>query len=212
MNGCWMVTITGHEHHLSGHGVQANPIDIYDIAWSLSQINRFVGHCKRPYSVAEHSILVADLARIDGKAPEVQLACLLHDAHEAYTGDTSAPAKNAIGLSWGSFETPQADRTRRALNVHETFRKHAAMVNRFDLVALATERLQLTNYNAVHHAPWPVIDTPGEEIRPSSWANLTSSQAQSRRWKDWRDQFLMRYFDLCRSVQASAVAAEGVSA
>lgn len=203
---CWMVTITGHEHHLSGSGVQANAIEVQDIAWALSQTNRFVGHATRPYSVAEHSLLVSDLARVDGKAADVQLACLLHDAHEAYTGDVSSPAKNAIGLQWGTFETLQADRVRRALGVVEIFRTHGPLIDRFDLIALATERQQLTHYNPTYHAPWPVIDTAGDEVKPSTWANLNSHGAQRRRWFEWRDLFLARYFELCRAVSAQSAA------
>ena len=33
-------------------------ITALDIAWSLAQTNRFSGRCLRPYSVAEHSLLV----------------------------------------------------------------------------------------------------------------------------------------------------------
>jgi uncharacterized protein len=201
MSGCWMVTITGREHFLSGAEVQTNLIDIYDVAWALSQINRFVGHAMRPYSVAEHSLFVAEIAARDGKTPLVQLACLLHDAHEAFTNDVSSPAKNAIGLQWGRFEALQADRVRRALGVEAAFAKHQSMICHFDLVALATERQQLTNYNPRHHAPWPVIDTVGAQVRPCAWANLTAGPSR-RGWKEWRDAFLLRYFDLCRAVQA----------
>lgn len=207
MSDCCMVTITGREHHLAGDEVQTQAIDIYDIAWSLAQINRFTGHAIRPYSVAEHSMFVAEIAERDGKTPLVQLACLLHDAHEAFTNDLSSPAKNAVGLQWGRFEALQADRVRRFLGVNEAFRQHANMINYFDLHALATERLQLTNYNARHHAAWPVIDTFGAEIQPCRWANLTSNGAGRRTWKDWRDAFLLRYFDLCRAVQADGSAA-----
>lgn len=203
----WMLTATGREHFFSGEQAQDQMIDIYDIAWSLAQINRFTGHAMRPYSVAEHSLFVAELAARDGKTAFVQLACLLHDAHEAFTNDLSTPAKNAVGLSWGRFETLQADHVRRFLGVHEAFRQHGGLINHFDLQALATERLQLTVFNPRHHAPWPVLDTQGAEIKPCSWANLTGHGSTRRGWKEWRDCFLLRYFDLCRAVQADASAA-----
>lgn len=199
----WMITITGRQHYLSGDQVQENQIDIYDVAHALSQINRYTGHTKRPYSVAEHSMLVSELARHDGKSALVQLACLVHDAHEAYSGDMSTPAKNAVGLQWAEFEHRQADRVRRALGLVETFNVHGRLIRHFDLVALATERREITTYNPRHHAPWPVIDTPGEEIKPSSWARLNDLSCIRRRWSDWRDAFLLRYFDLCREVQAT---------
>lgn len=209
---CWMLTITGHEPALSGPEVQSNPVDIYDIAWSLSQVNRFTGHAQRPYSVAEHSLLVTDLARQDGKSLEVQLACLLHDAHEAFTNDLSTPAKNAVGLAWAQFETPHADRVRRALHVNDVFARCGPTVYHFDLVALATERLQLTRFNREHHREWPVLDTYGQEVKPATMFNLMGNAVANRRWKEWRDLFLMRYFDLARAVQASAPARQEVAA
>lgn len=74
----------------------ANPnpdsIVITDIAWHLSQIVRWTGACKFPYSVAQHSIWACYLAQ-----EEFKLEALLHDAHEAYTGDISRPMKVLIG-------------------------------------------------------------------------------------------------------------------
>lgn len=62
-----------------------------DIAAHLSQINRFGGAGKVPYTVLEHSLLVAELV-----APPLRRAALLHDATEAYLGDVVAPLKVAL--------------------------------------------------------------------------------------------------------------------
>lgn len=63
-------------------------IDIRDIAHSLALLNRFAGHTPEPYSVAQHSVLVAEMA------PEgLKLQALLHDAHEAYVVDMPSPWK-----------------------------------------------------------------------------------------------------------------------
>lgn len=67
-------------------------INFVEIAHHLAQINRFAGGTRFPYSVAQHSVLVHDML-----PPEVQLYGLLHDAHEAYTGDIITPIKAAIG-------------------------------------------------------------------------------------------------------------------
>lgn len=198
----WMITRHGQEHHLSGHEALANRIDIADIACSLAQTNRFNGHCIRPYSVAEHSLLVAGLAEREGKSALVQLACLLHDAHEAYTGDQSTPAKQAIGLSWTAFEARQCDLVRRAMGLLVAFQAYRDLIHHFDLVALATEREQLTTWDASKHQPWPVIDTPGREVPPAAGVVLNSFERSNRPWTQWRDIFLARYFALAGVVQS----------
>ena len=62
-------------------------IDIEDVARGLSLINRFGGQSRRAFSVAQHSLVVAELAK-----PHLRLAALLHDAHEALIGDWLRPA------------------------------------------------------------------------------------------------------------------------
>lgn len=63
-------------------------VSILDIARALSQINRYTGHTRVAYSVAEHSVRASKL--VD---PQYALIALLHDAHEAYVGDVSHPLK-----------------------------------------------------------------------------------------------------------------------
>lgn len=63
---------------------------------SLARIPRFNGHAERRYSVAEHSLRCWWLARELLTAPEIRLALLLHDAHEALMGDISRPARLLI--------------------------------------------------------------------------------------------------------------------
>lgn len=65
------------------------------IAHRLANIQRFTGH-PLALSVAAHSWMVAEAMRGDGHPPVVQLVGLLHDAHEAYTGDITAPLKQAM--------------------------------------------------------------------------------------------------------------------
>lgn len=67
-----------------------------DIAHHLGMLCRYGGGVSRFYSVAEHSVLVADLLEWQGQPSEVVLAGLLHDAAEAYVGDMIAPLKFAL--------------------------------------------------------------------------------------------------------------------
>lgn len=201
----WMTTATGKDHYLSGCGVYMNDVDLYDIAWHLAQINRFHGACNRPYSVAEHSLLCADLARHDGKSALQQLLCLAHDAHEAYTNDQSSPSKHAIGLAWAHFEHTHADRVRRALGLATGYAAYKRLVAHYDAVALATERRDLTKFDADRNRPW-AIDEPGGPA-PAAWVNLNAIDRVNARWSEWRDQFLTRFLDLQRQVQEDAAIA-----
>lgn len=66
------------------------------IAHSLSMQCRFTGHCREFYSVAQHSVLVAD-AIGTGCPPPLRLAALLHDAGEVLVGDVASPLKHQLG-------------------------------------------------------------------------------------------------------------------
>ena len=78
-----------------------NQIDTIDIAKGLTNQARFCGQLHTYYSVADHSLLVADLAvdyaRKNGlreeEIPVLQLYALLHDASEAYIKDIPRPLK-----------------------------------------------------------------------------------------------------------------------
>jgi hypothetical protein len=68
-------------------------VKLEDIAHALSQMCRANGHFKTFYSVAQHSMNCAKEAKARGLSQRVQLACLLHDASEAYISDITRPVK-----------------------------------------------------------------------------------------------------------------------
>lgn len=59
------------------------PISPGLLAHALSLLNRFTGQTKAGHSVAEHSVMVRNLADSRYHSPLINRACLLHDAPEA---------------------------------------------------------------------------------------------------------------------------------
>lgn len=196
----WMITNTGREHHLLGTAQQFNEPTIEEIAHALAQINRFTGHTKRPYSVAEHSLLVCSIAANEGASPMAQLAALLHDAHEAFTGDVSSPVKWAIGEPWEVLEQSQAIGLHNALGVRSAMVAHHASVKRWDLMALATERRDLTRYDPEVNMPWPILDTPGQVVQTIGICINTPERA-NRHWKEWQQMLVEKHEQLTREAQ-----------
>jgi 5'-deoxynucleotidase YfbR-like HD superfamily hydrolase len=86
MKQYWIETFNGNTFDYEN--LSMNIIEIEDIAHALSQVCRFNGHCRSFYSVAEHSVHVANV--IDER---LALAGLLHDGTEAYMPDIPTPLK-----------------------------------------------------------------------------------------------------------------------
>lgn len=184
----WITTASGLELDL----LLPNPssIDIYGIAWALAQINRFTGHARRPYSVAEHSLLVADIAEHELHLDvHGQLAALMHDAHEAYCGDLHTPGKRAVGQAWTLFERHLQAPVQRKFALHGPSRVHAAAIKFADLTALACERRDLLPRTPT---PWPVL----ADVPPLFRINLNAPERRDKDWEFWRDRFLDRFHEL----------------
>jgi hypothetical protein len=88
--GEWIALYGGNRAYL--YDIQPGEIFISDIARALSHIARFGGHTPWHYSVAQHSILVAEELERTGYTYRA-LWGLLHDAAEAYIGDVVRPIK-----------------------------------------------------------------------------------------------------------------------
>lgn len=83
-------------------------IDIEDIAHALSMLCRANGHFPTFYSVCQHSINCMREAEARGYSVRVQLACLLHDASEAYLSDVTRPVKAELPR-YKEIEAPLQD-------------------------------------------------------------------------------------------------------
>lgn len=68
---------------------------ITDIAHHLAKICRYSGllGLDTHYSVAQHSVIMSQYARLNGSSLMFQKMCLLHDASEAYLGDVLSTVK-----------------------------------------------------------------------------------------------------------------------
>lgn len=87
----WIQTYSGKVFYpLTPH---IKSIDIIDIAHSLSLICRYVGHIKHFYSVAQHSVIIANHFKDD---PILAKWGLLHDGPEAYIVDIPRPIKKKL--------------------------------------------------------------------------------------------------------------------
>lgn len=88
------ITFTG--KHLDLENITPDQIDIKDITHALGNICRFSGQTKWFYSVLQHSVLLEKIYNelIPNASPKNRLACLLHDATEAYLGDITRPVQD----------------------------------------------------------------------------------------------------------------------
>jgi len=178
----WILTAGGRMVDLQYVDHQA--LQLRDIAHALAQINRFTGHARRPYSVAEHSLLVLEI--VERLMPEVDAhgrhLALMHDAHEAYIGDVSSPLKCMLRNDWPMLDERLQSSVRSAYGLHTAAFNWSALVKAADLIALATERQQLMHPAG---AMWEVL----LHVQPVEWVDLMSRERCAMTWADWRDRF-----------------------
>lgn len=126
-------------------------IEIEDIAHGLAFVARWNGQTLGdfPYSVAEHSLLVEQIAgrQNPGWGARWRLAALLHDAPEYVLGDMISPVKAAIGTGYGELDA------RLAAAVHMRFGLPAVIpvevkraIKRADKVSAWLEAVQIAGF------------------------------------------------------------------
>jgi hypothetical protein len=187
----WMVLKDGQELSLSYP--RPDDISIERIAHQLAQINRFTGAASRPYSVAEHSLLVVELMERGGMTcPHGLMAGLLHDAHEIICNDQSTPSKHEIGPGWTMFEERMQEVVAAAMHTRAAWCKYHRAVKLADMQALAIERDQLVpkvQPNGYASTPWPGL----HGIALVSGIDLNEQQRVDRTWNGWRLKFMARF-------------------
>lgn len=171
--GPWIQTYTGRRFYF----LDPRPEDIVieDIAWALGHLCRFNGHVRRFYSVAEHSMLVSAAL-----PPKLQLAGLLHDAAEAYTGDVTRPLKHLVPAAVG-IEAAVALAIRRRFDLGSL---PAPEIKAADMALLADERREVLGRTG-EGAQWDWDPGPGFGIAIPGWPPAEAAE-----------RFLQRFLDL----------------
>ncbi len=132
---------------------------IEDIAHALSMTCRFTGHVQKFYSVAQHSILVAELVPV-----EHALAGLLHDASEAYLCDLPSPVK--AGLP--EYKQMEERVHERVCEVFGLPYPHHPVIKWADIKAVATESRDL-----MPNPPtlWRIPGKPLAGVKVDPWSS-----------------------------------------
>jgi 5'-deoxynucleotidase YfbR-like HD superfamily hydrolase len=142
-----------------------------DIAMSLCQLPRWAGFMPGAFTVGEHSIRVARIARVlarhAGLSPELcdlaYLYGLLHDAHEAYIGDLTRPLKDSIP-EWGGIAVRVQRAIEQYLGVQPMPIELEPLVEKADLIMLVLEaETGFTEFNPHAIVGWelPRLDDMG---------------------------------------------------
>ena len=143
-------------------------IDVADIAHHLSLINRYSGATERPYSVAQHCVLVAHSLALAKCSREIQFAGLVHDAAEAYLGDITSPVKRRLNSLCAGIvdmlEEPVESAIARKLGAIYPWPPE---VFDADLRMLVTERRDLLG--DIQTRPWGVDVAPHADIQVLPW-------------------------------------------
>jgi 5'-deoxynucleotidase YfbR-like HD superfamily hydrolase len=153
---------------------------IEDIAHALSQLNRFVGQTTKPYSVAQHSVLVSQTC-----PSKFALYGLLHDASEAYTNDVCRVLKISPGMGiykWYENLAMSAVCKKFELPVTEP-----PEVKTADLMLLLTEKRDLFKHTCL----WAVNKYDGT-------SHLEPLKKKIRPWtpEEAEEKFLERFAEL----------------
>lgn len=163
--------------HPSGNMVnildmKSEQIHIEDIAHHLALCNRFNGATAFPYSVAAHSVYMADYL----VSPENAFAALMHDATEAYIGDMVKPLKNAID----SFQCIEGNLWRVIAEKYGLPETLPEEVHEADKKALRLEQLYLQG-----------VSYPETEALYNEFPEI-----YERPWQTNKQMFLQRFLDL----------------
>ena len=126
-------------------------IEIEDIARGISRVARWNGQTSgdHPLSVAQHSVIVAELLKSYNENIEIkwQLAALLHDAAEYIISDMITPLKSFLGEEYIQLE----EKIQSAINIRfslpgEIPKKIYKLIKNCDRQTAFIEAIQLAGF------------------------------------------------------------------
>lgn len=165
--------------------------DINEIALLLSKVKRFNG---LGTDVMTHSMFVAGvLLNITGN-PHIALLGLLHDAHEAYTGDIATPVKHILGNKLENLERMVQRAILWQLNAkHENALGAERLIKLIDLYAMREEVRAMVaegRFTLDNQGVWEQALRPVENMAIEGTPSFTLQRAEV-------NDFIAVYNNLC---------------
>lgn len=114
-------------------------VSLIDIVVHLGRTRRFGGFGSQEWTVLHHSMLVALLWQAAGYPVEKLVYALLHDAHEAYTGDIPRPVKRRMGTAVHDLEGHIDQSIRGRVGLHMPTEADRKYIKLCDAAALLIE-------------------------------------------------------------------------
>ncbi|RZI81083.1 MAG: hypothetical protein EOP38_20445 [Rubrivivax sp.] len=187
----WMLDMNGGNPCLAWMGEDHVNLDL--MATALSRINRFNGRTLRPYSVAEHCVLVMEVMQRDlgMRSPTALLAGLLHRAHAAHTGDLDVAMSQLLGAVWATEEQRIRWCVLKHFGVSGAWSTYREQIEQADGMVTATARLQLQPDQ---------FDPTYDQHKPITWLRLGDAGC----WEpqDWQDVFTAQVHALALAIEA----------
>lgn len=188
----WVQFINGAAFDLEDFEHDLRGLKAAGVVRQLSHIARFNGSTAFHYSVAQHSVLVADYISEAGGSAYEQLHGLLHDVHEVVVGDVVTPLKRHYDHAFNAgYERLCAEAERRLYPLfglsHERSPDIDQLVKLADQMALAQEKYALCG----HRYGWNLPRLRAVCYRPIQ--QLTPPQAEElflRRWWALQDKMM----------------------
>ncbi len=155
-------------------------IAISDIANGLALICRYGGQgdVYKFYSVAEHSVLLAQYA-LEDVGSFAAMHVLLHDASEAYLGDLVPAVKNAVGSSYEALENAIMNAIMDKYCPVHRFRDYAKTL---DMRIVPTEKRMLIR----HPQPWPSDAVNPLPVEIKCWGPVEAKKRFLAMWEELR--------------------------